>query len=299
MRIELLRECVDLADTLNFTKTSQNMFVAQPALSKHVRAVEEELGFALFQRTRRSVRLTETGKVFIDGARRVIADYDRTLDDVQALRRRSEGLLRIGYLQGMMVHDLPKIQAEFQKEFPNIGVDYITYEFNDILKMLEEDKVDVAASFVPHAVRDATHEIVPFFKDEYRAVVSNGSPLNRKDSLLPADLKGRTVSLPASTFFTSDNQPILDYLNPAENDIDVKMQVRDINSLFILVEANDNVGVSFLHLKDYYGESMALVPLEGLDIQTTFGAIWKRSRESDAIRRWAQIAQETLLQRWG
>ncbi len=297
MRIELLRECVDLAVTLNFTKTSQNMFVAQPALSKHVKAVESKLGFALFQRTKRSVKLTKAGEVFLRGAQQVVADYDRMMDDMQAFRRKTEGLLRVGYLQGMIARDLPKIQSQFREEFPNIGVDYVTYEFNDVLRVLEEDKVDIAASFIPHAVRDASHEIVPFFEDEYRAVVNNDDALSRKKSLLPADLKGHTVSLPASTFFTSDNEPIIEYLDPGNNQIDIKEQVRDINSLFILVEANDTVGISFLHLKDYYQGSMTLIPLEGLNIKTMYGAIWKRSNDTDAIRRWAHIAQEVLAER--
>lgn len=297
MRIELLRECVDLAETLNFTKTSKNLFVAQPALSKHIKSIEDELGFTLFQRTKRAVILTDAGRIFVQGARRVVSEYDNTLNDLQALRRKAEGLLRVGYLQGMMAHNLPKIQSRFLDEFPNIEIDYITYEFNDILGRLEDDEIDIAAAFVPRSLRDASHEIVEFFNDEYRAIVNNNSPLSQKESISPRDLNGHTVSLPASSFFTSDNQPIIDYLDPVGNSIDVKMQVRDINSLFFLVEANDTVGISFLHLKEYYGNNMALVPLEGLDIQTTFGAIWKQAHETDAIRRWVQIAQDVFLKR--
>lgn len=297
MRIELLRECIDLAKTLNFTKTSKNMFVAQPALSKHVKAIESELGFALFQRTKRAVSLTKAGEVFVEGATRVVSEYDNMLNDLQALRRKTEGSLRIGYLQGMMAHDLPKVQSMFSSEFPNVDVDYITYEFNDILKKLEEDRIDVAAAFVPHAIRDASHEIVPFFEDEYCAVVNVNNPLSQKESISPGDLAGHTVSLPASTFYTSDNEPIIEYLNPSKNLIDIKEQVRDMNSLFVLVEANDTVGISFHHLKRYYGRNIALVPLEGFDMRTTFGAIWKQPHETEAIRRWAQISQKVLSER--
>lgn len=78
MKIESLREFLAFADCLSFSAAARRLNMTQPALSKHVRAIEEELGCDLVERTGQ-VRLTPAGKAFVKGAFRTVEDYDNTL----------------------------------------------------------------------------------------------------------------------------------------------------------------------------------------------------------------------------
>ena len=66
MRISHLEECIDLANTLNFTKTAQNFYLTQPVLSKHISNLERELGIQIFVRDHHGVSLTEMGAMFVE-----------------------------------------------------------------------------------------------------------------------------------------------------------------------------------------------------------------------------------------
>ena len=98
MRIDTLYEFILLATNLNFTDTAKSFFIAQSALSNHISKLERELGAKLFTRDNRSVALTKVGKTFLEDAKKIVADYERALDNVAMCRQGTSSLLRIGFL---------------------------------------------------------------------------------------------------------------------------------------------------------------------------------------------------------
>lgn len=96
MRIDTLYEFILLATNLNFTDTAKSFFIAQSALSNHISKLERELGAKLFTRDNRSVALTKVGKTFLEDAKKIVADYERALDNVAMCRQGTSSLLRIG-----------------------------------------------------------------------------------------------------------------------------------------------------------------------------------------------------------
>lgn len=107
MRIDTLYEFILLATNLNFTDTAKSFFIAQSALSNHISKLERELGAKLFTRDNRSVALTKVGKTFLEDAKKIVADYERALDNVAMCRQGTSSLLRIGFLLGSFGSFLP------------------------------------------------------------------------------------------------------------------------------------------------------------------------------------------------
>ena len=296
MRIDWLRDCVNLGRTLNFTEAAKLSSIAQPAFSKHIKSAENEVGTPLFHRTKREVSLTPAGAIFVESAKHILEEYDGAMQNIASLQKNTKRVLKIGYLQGLMARDLPRIQSRFSYEFPDIFVEYITYEFNEIIEALEEGEIDLAASFIPEALGKPKFSSVVFFEDECCVIVDPRNPLTEKKRIKPEDLREQTVTLPASDFFTSHNARIIDYLDARRNEITIEEQVRDINSLPILIQANDWIGISFGHLRDYHAGELQFMPLVGFDQKTTYGAIWKASRFDSPLKRWGEIAAEVNAQ---
>ena len=122
MELRHLRYFAAVADALNFTKAAEKLRVAQPALSRQVQDLEDEIGVDLFQRSPRGVTLTAEGKLFLDEAQKIIALADEAIAKTRALARGELGELHIGYAPSPTAELLPPALAAFQRAVPRVSV---------------------------------------------------------------------------------------------------------------------------------------------------------------------------------
>src|SRR5512137_594893 len=97
MDLRQLRYFVAVAEELNFSRAARRLHMSQPPLSLQIKAIEEELGATLLERTRRKVELTEPGRLFLDRARSVLAAVDGAGDAVRRVARGEEGEIRVAF----------------------------------------------------------------------------------------------------------------------------------------------------------------------------------------------------------
>src|SRR5258705_10017020 len=122
MELRHLRYFVAVAQALNFTKAAQRLRVAQPALSRQVQDLEDEIGVDLMKRGPRGVTLTAEGKLFLDEVRELLKRADESVEKVRALARGEDGELHVGYPPSPTVEILPPALAAFQKAVPRVKV---------------------------------------------------------------------------------------------------------------------------------------------------------------------------------
>src|SRR5215813_8694084 len=92
-----LRYFVAVGEEEHFGRAAERLHVVQPALTRQIRQLEEEIGCALFERLTRGVRLTEAGKSFLEEARRLLADLGRSVDRTRLVAQGKVGRLRVGF----------------------------------------------------------------------------------------------------------------------------------------------------------------------------------------------------------
>ncbi len=122
MELRHLRYFLAVGETLSFTKASARLRIAQPALSRQVQALEDEIGVDLLKRSPRGVTLTAEGKLFLEEAREHLKRLDESVEKVRALARGQYGDLHIGYSPSPTVEILPPALAAFQKAYPHVNV---------------------------------------------------------------------------------------------------------------------------------------------------------------------------------
>ena len=122
MELRHLRYFVAVAEALNFTKASARLRVAQPALSRQMTDLEDEIGVDLMKRSPRGVTLTAEGKLFLDEVRELLKRADESVEKVRALARGECGELHVGYAPSPTVEILPPALAAYQKAFPRVRV---------------------------------------------------------------------------------------------------------------------------------------------------------------------------------
>src|SRR5881409_272160 len=122
MELRHLRYFLAVAEALNFTKAAALLRVAQPALSRRVQDLEDEIGVDLLKRSPRGVVLTAEGKVFLEKTRHILNLADEAVEQVRALARGEYGELHVGYAPTPTVEILPPALAAFKKAFPRVKV---------------------------------------------------------------------------------------------------------------------------------------------------------------------------------
>lgn len=134
MELRHLRYFVAVCEASNFTKAAVKLRIAQPALSRQVQDLEDEIGVDLLKRSPRGVTITAEGKLFLEEAREVLNRADESVEKVRALARGEYGELHVGYAPSPTVEILPPALAAFQKAFPRVRVllhDLSDREVND------------------------------------------------------------------------------------------------------------------------------------------------------------------------
>src|SRR5438105_979565 len=122
MELRHLRYFVAVAEELHFGRAAIRLSIVQPSLSQQIRQLEDELGFPLLQRTKRSVELTEAGKVFLSAARDVLAQVQEAKRSAQRAYRGEVGRLVIGYTSSSTYDLLPMMLRVYRERFPHVEV---------------------------------------------------------------------------------------------------------------------------------------------------------------------------------
>jgi DNA-binding transcriptional LysR family regulator len=139
-----LRYFVAVAERLHFARAAEALDTAQPSLSLQIRQLEDEIGARLFDRTKRSVRLTDAGRVFLIDARRTLAAADDAVRHVHEAADGTRGELRIVFIGGAMMRRLPAVLRAYRRLYPNVIVHARALPYPQHAAALAAGTVDIA-----------------------------------------------------------------------------------------------------------------------------------------------------------
>ena len=146
-----LRYFLTVAEAQNFTRAAQKLRIAQPALSRQIHDLEEELGVTLLERNSRGVRLTAAGESFLSETRAVLQRVEEATAVARAFAQGERGELHVGYAPSPTVELLPRALHAFHGESPGVRVVLHDLTSEELLRGLHEGKLDVALMVRPRA----------------------------------------------------------------------------------------------------------------------------------------------------
>ncbi|MGP9617001.1 LysR family transcriptional regulator [Arthrobacter sp. AOP36-A1-22] len=186
MEIRQLRYFVAVAEEMHFNRAAARLLIAQPALSQQIQRLERELKTRLFTRTTRSVELTETGKVLLVAARKVILESEQALRGIEQAVEGRTGLLRVGFVGSAALNLIPRIVPPLRIQYPGLELELHELTTEQQLGALESGTLDVGIvrdveSLPGITARELTREpLIVALPDDH--------PLARRPSLALADL---------------------------------------------------------------------------------------------------------------
>lgn len=189
---------VQVAKDNSFTAAARNLHLSQPALSKMIKKLEEDLGVQLFDRSEHKMTLTDAGRRLFEEGQRLLSEMAAITESIQDTKNLRTGNVSIGIPPVIGTSYFPPLIANFRKEYPGINLSIIENGAVTVYEMVEKGYVDLALVILPE-LSDRI-EYIPVIEDEAVLIVHNDHPLANKDKVVFEDLKGETFALLNDTF---------------------------------------------------------------------------------------------------
>src|SRR5438552_1593697 len=158
MELRHLRYFVAVAEMENVSRAALKLHVSQPALSRQIRDLEDEIGFCLLERTAKSVRLTDAGRAFLSDARALLQQADEAVKKARAIAGAEPTELKVGYSPAAVAEILPKTLRAFQRKMPNVHVRLHDWSNRDILDGIRDGRIQLGL-IVPPLKASALHNV--------------------------------------------------------------------------------------------------------------------------------------------
>jgi DNA-binding transcriptional LysR family regulator len=188
MELRHLRYFLAVAEALNFTKAATQLRIAQPALSRQIQDLEDEIGVDLLRRSPRGVTLTAEGRLFLEEVRDILKRANESVEKVRALARGEYGELHVGYAPSPSSEILPPALAAFQKAAPRVRVILHDLASQELIAGLLDGSLDIAITVEQVDEPTAGIEFEELCRYPFCAAMAPRHPLARKKSLSLEDI---------------------------------------------------------------------------------------------------------------
>jgi DNA-binding transcriptional LysR family regulator len=183
-----LRYFLAVAETLHFSKAAERLGIAQPPLSQQIRSLERMLGYPLFERTTRGVRLTKVGQYFRERARNTIAKMQDDLEMARRLGSGQEGALTVGFSGSVMLTTLPKAIERYRRLYPKVELRLRELVTAEQVPSLLDGTLDLG--FLRDGEPTGGLSMSSILRERFIAVLPARHKLAGNSTIRPRDLKG-------------------------------------------------------------------------------------------------------------
>lgn len=195
MDFKQLRAFLTVADTGNVTRAADMLHLVQPAVSRQIRLLEEDIGSALFDRERHGMVLTEAGKTLVGYARRAMLELDRARAEIVGSAQGIGGLVTLGLLPSSIDVLSSALVAEVRRRYPGIRVRIATGYAGTLMDWLKSGEIDAALLY--GAERSSDIEASPLIEEPLWVIGPKEAKLRRNRPVPLAKLVGQPLVLPS------------------------------------------------------------------------------------------------------
>ncbi|HWL85499.1 MAG TPA: LysR substrate-binding domain-containing protein [Polyangiaceae bacterium] len=282
-----LRYFLTVAEKLNFSRAAAELRIAQQALSKQIRELEEAAGAPLLRRTTRSVELTAAGEIFLAAAKQALAALDAGAEAARRVSQGVVGTLRVGFVTGAALELTGAILDEFRAHHPQIVLDLREFALEDPSAGLAEAWADVAFVRPPISLRELEFE--PLFTEPRVVALPIHHRLAGRRSVSVRDLLEEPIAVGCSADAVWRADWTLDaYRNgtPAPRIVHTRSQTEEIGLVAMGVACSITAAAAVRFVPH---ASVSYVRIEGI-AGSTLGIGWRRDRRTPLADRFVAAA---------
>jgi len=296
MELRHLRYFVGVAEEQHFGRAAERLRVAQPSLSRQIHDLESEMGFLLFDRLPRGVRLSAAGKLFLSDARRILQDVDEAKRRAERIALGKAGTLRIGIATAVSWHGLVVDSfREFRRRQPDAEL-----ELHHLLSVHQVEGIlsgRLDAGFVANLTpwhKDLAHW--EFAQDRMLLAVPKGHHLTKREGIRLRDLR----EMPFVWFPRWVNPVIYDQMMRAcarggLSAPRIVQEATDRDTNLGLVQCRIGIAWMTESTRWHCPRGIVLLPVVDMNVRLPFNLIWKKDNSSPLLQKFVAQVQATKL----
>ena len=280
MELRQLRYFIVLADELSFTRAARRLHLSQPPLSFQIASLETELGARLFDRTSRSVVLSEAGQAFLPHAQAVLARLDEARSHVARVASGLQGRVQVGLAGSHFLGPFPQFIQQFRLQRPALEVALHEMKPSDHLQALRDGRLDVCVSRNP--LNDGAISAALLWRDPVVVALPPGHRLTPQPLLALTDLRDEDfvfLRLESSPFATR----LFDACVQAGFAPRIVQQVVEVPAALNLVAAGLGVALVPASMAQLRADAVGICPLAPTPVNGDVYVLWRTEDAAPAV----------------
>ncbi len=291
MELRHLRYFVAVAEAENVSRAALKLHVSQPGISRQIRDLEDEIGFQLFERSAKSVKLTDAGKTFLTEARAVLQRADEAVKSARAIATGQRGELHIGYAGSPTVRMLPPTLRAFQAELPQVRVRLHDLSTEEMLAGLRDRKLQMALMVCPTPGLLRGLKFAELARLAVSLAVAPKHPLARARSVTLADVAKQPLIGFSRSDYPDYHELLENIFSPAKLKPRIAEEHDSVASLITAVEASNGVAVVTESLQCVTGARLKFLKISPTPAPLILGAAWLKEKLTPAAERFLECAK--------
>jgi DNA-binding transcriptional LysR family regulator len=276
MELRHIRYFIAAAEEENVSRAALKLHVSQPGISRQIRDLEDEIGFQLFERSAKSLKLTEAGKVFLAEAKSVLQRADEAVIKAKAVAENAGGELHVGYAPSLTVKILPQALRTFQAQFPKVRVSLHDLSTEEMLAGLRDGKLHLALSVQPQKklLRDLTFKLLANYS--MCIAVAPRHPFAKLKSVTLAQLVNEPLIGYSRADYPDYHEQLTRIFAPVNHAPRVAEEHDGIASIIAAVESGRGYALVPESFECMSGPRLKIIPLYPKGEMISVGAIWRK-----------------------
>lgn len=278
MHLEQLKNFLVVADVLNYHKAAEKILIAQPALSRQIMQLEEEVGATLFDRSKKRICLTPAGRVFREDAEAIVSQWNQSKLKARLVHEGKAGKLRVGHSSSAMHTLIPCLLRYFRLHSPDLKLTLTESNNLHVFEMLTTNKIDFG--FLPNAMISEGFKSITVYRENYMLILPKTGDHKPKSKNLKNYRNDKWILHPASDGigYMESIQRIFE--RAGFNPDTVHESPNTSSVLRMVAEGFGNAIMGKTTLKGF-DLNIEAVELDNIPEQLEMKLIWKESRENE------------------
>ncbi len=297
MNINQLKYFISVAQCGSFSQAAEENYITQTAMTQQIKALEDDLGCQLINRSSRPISLTAAGNSFLSDAKLILRRLSDAKERANEASNGLNGVLRIGYIKGYERSFLSEFLRTFHRYLPNVLISCYRDTSDKLASLLQNREYDIIFTWdSTNLKQNSDYAALEIEKAGLMATLYASHPLCQKEYLKRNELKGESIIYmsPSELSENYGDSQFMDLYHEAGFHPEIICRSTDIESILMMVASEEGISIvpDYCVKKINNAEGLVFVPMKGEKEVEEIHAIWRKDNDNVALDRFVKMLKE-------